>query len=253
MHPTLSLLFPFYFLAFAHLSTRHRRAVQVGVEVRVSHMRFKRKALRKIVKYFKANRGLESLAIGVGFKRPDPNKPGWYWVTVEGAIIPRDDEYLARTSAFIHMDPDFLIRVNTLLEKVNARSSRNYVVVLIDHCQPIDELSGEDFKSAVSFASYYPLALFGSFNRFHKFFRVAAHGEELVSWDIEGDETISRQRLAVGDDVQRTIASTRILIVGVGGVGAKLFFDLVSMSYGVVHIVDPDEVEVSNLSRIMLP
>jgi molybdopterin/thiamine biosynthesis adenylyltransferase len=253
--PTPSVLsqvcFPVLRLAGFYYPTQLRH-VERALEVRVSHMRVKRKALRKIVKYFTANKGVESLAVGIGFKRPDPKRPGWYWVTLEGAIIPRDDEYLTRTSAFIHMDPNFLRRVNRLLEEVNARSGKHYVVVLIDHRQPIDVLSGEDFKSAVRFASYYPCALFGSFNKFHRFFRVTPHGEELVSWDIEGDETYSRQVLAVGDDVQRTVASTRVLIVGAGGVGSKLFFDLVLMSYGVVDIVDPDEVEVSNLSRLML-
>jgi molybdopterin/thiamine biosynthesis adenylyltransferase len=228
------------------------RHVDRAVEVRVSHIRLKRKALRKIVKYFTVNKGVESLAVGIGFKRPDPNRPGWYWVTLEGAIIPKNDEYLTRTSAFIHMNPEFLKRVNRLVQDVSTRTGTQYVVVLIDHRQPIDVLSGEDFKSAVRFASYYPYALFGSFNRFHRFFRVTSHGEELVSWDIEGDETYSRQVLAVGDDVQRTVASTRVLIVGAGGVGSKLFFDLVLMSYGAVDIVDPDEVEVSNLSRLML-
>jgi molybdopterin/thiamine biosynthesis adenylyltransferase len=215
-------------------------------------LRVKKKALRKIVRYFNANRGRESLVVGIGFKRPDPKRPGWYWVTLEGVIVPRDDEYLTRTSAFIHMDPDFLRRVNRLLQEVNARTGKNYVVVLIDHRQPIDVLSGEDFNCAARYASYYPFALFGSFNRFHRFFRITPHGEELVSWDIEGDETYSRQTIAIGEDVQRTIASTRVLIVGAGGVGSKLFFDLVLMSYGLVDIVDPDEVEVSNLSRLML-
>jgi molybdopterin/thiamine biosynthesis adenylyltransferase len=251
MHPLL-FLFPLCYSIFPFSSTRHEQAAELNVEVRVSHMRWKRRALRKIVKYFNANGGVESLAVGVGFKRPDPTRPGWYWVTVEGVVIPRNDEYLTRTAAFIRMNPDFLQRVNRLLGEVNTRTGKHYVVVLIDHRQPIDELSGEDFSCALRYASYYPFALFGSFNRFHRFFRVTPHGEELVSWDIEGDETYSRQTMAVGEDVQRTIASTRVLVVGAGGVGSKLFFDLVLMSYGLVDIVDPDEVEVSNLSRLML-
>lgn len=221
------------------------------IEVRVSHIRFKKKAIRKIVRYFEKNDQTESLIIGLGKKRPDPMRPGWFWTIVVGVIIPEDSDYEVRNSVYLHMKRSFWKRVDRALDEARV-NGKEYVVVLVDHHQPIDDLSGQDIDTGFKLANYLPYALVGSHNRFHRFFRLAGDSFEMVSWDVEDDETYSRQEMAFGNETQRRIASTRVLIVGAGGVGSKIFIDLVMMGYGVVDLVDPDKVELSNLSRIPL-
>jgi molybdopterin/thiamine biosynthesis adenylyltransferase len=249
MLPLLSLFFPFL-LSISHapsagLPDRKR------TEVRVSHIRFKKKAVRKIVRYFEKNRQTESLIMGLGNKRPDPMRPGWFWTTVLGVIIPEDSDYEARSPVYLHMKRSFWERTNRALDEARA-NGKEYVVVLVDHHQPVDDLSGQDIDTGFKLANYLPYALVGSHNRFHRFFRLAGDSFEIVSWDVEDHETYSRQEMAFGNETQRRIASTRVLIVGAGGVGSKIFIDLAMMGYGVVDVVDPDKVELSNLARMPL-
>ena len=41
-----------------------------------------------------------------------------------------------------------------------------------DHCQPIDVLSGTDIDNAWNHEKYYHNTVTGSYNRFHRFFRI---------------------------------------------------------------------------------
>lgn len=124
--------------------------------------------------------------------------------------------------------------------------------MVFDHCQPIDVPSGTDAVTTRKVAEYYASSVMGSYNIFHRFFRIIDNEFEMVSWEVE-DETYGRQKLAVGEEGHRRIASARVLIVGVGGIGQKAAVDLAMMGVGQIDHVDPDRIELSNLSRIPLP
>ena len=53
----------------------------------------------------------------------------------------------------------------------------------------------------------------------------------------------------VGEKGQEELEDTGILIVGMGGLGCPVAHYLISSGIGYVTIMDPDKVELSNLSR----
>jgi molybdopterin/thiamine biosynthesis adenylyltransferase len=56
----------------------------------------------------------------------------------------------------------------------------------------------------------------------------------------------------IGLTGQKKIASSKVLIVGVGGLGCPLLIYLASAGVGNIGIIDHDKVELSNLSRQIL-
>jgi len=53
----------------------------------------------------------------------------------------------------------------------------------------------------------------------------------------------------VGGKGQRKISQARVLIVGAGGLGAPVAFYLAAAGVGTIGIIDPDDVDLSNLQR----
>jgi sulfur-carrier protein adenylyltransferase/sulfurtransferase len=76
---------------------------------------------------------------------------------------------------------------------------------------------------------------------------------------IQGDSELSRdeiQRYArhlllreVGQSGQRKIKAAAVLIVGIGGLGSPVSMYLAAAGVGRIGLIDPDEVELSNLHR----
>jgi molybdopterin/thiamine biosynthesis adenylyltransferase len=65
-----------------------------------------------------------------------------------------------------------------------------------------------------------------------------------------GDE-VARQVLAWGEGGQRGLAAARVAVVGVGGTGSQVAVQLAHLGVGELVLVDPDRVEVTNLSRLV--
>ena len=63
------------------------------------------------------------------------------------------------------------------------------------------------------------------------------------------DEIFSRTTLVAGDDMMARLKATRVLIVGVGGVGSWAAEALVRSGVGHITIVDNDVIAVSNINR----
>lgn len=68
---------------------------------------------------------------------------------------------------------------------------------------------------------------------------------DLSDWD-------SRTRMLAGDEGMRRLASARVLVVGVGGVGGYAAEMLARTGVGHLTLVDADTVSVSNLNRQLI-
>lgn len=64
----------------------------------------------------------------------------------------------------------------------------------------------------------------------------------MLSWDI-------RTRSLLGDDALEKLHQSRVAVIGLGGVGAYAAEALVRCGVGSLLLVDPDQVEISNLNR----
>ncbi|MBX9609192.1 MAG: ThiF family adenylyltransferase [Gammaproteobacteria bacterium] len=68
---------------------------------------------------------------------------------------------------------------------------------------------------------------------------------------IDEQPWYDRQRLALGEEGQRTLQSLHIAIVGLGGTGSVAFVQLAHLGIRQITLVDGDRVERSNVSRIL--
>jgi len=65
------------------------------------------------------------------------------------------------------------------------------------------------------------------------------------------DHPYSRSVLALGaDNLRRIMDGQRIVVAGVGGLGSLIAENLVHMGFQHLHLIDPDQLEPSNLNRI---
>jgi molybdopterin/thiamine biosynthesis adenylyltransferase len=65
------------------------------------------------------------------------------------------------------------------------------------------------------------------------------------------NELFARAELAVGAELIRTLASKeRVTIVGLGGLGSVIAENLVHMGFSHLTLIDPDILELSNISRV---
>ena len=62
-------------------------------------------------------------------------------------------------------------------------------------------------------------------------------------------EQLSRTALLLGDDALRRLASSRVLVFGLGGVGGYVVEALARTGVGTLGIVDNDVVSLSNINR----
>ncbi len=65
-------------------------------------------------------------------------------------------------------------------------------------------------------------------------------------------ERYSRQIKLLGEEGQRKLRETTVLLIGVGGLGSYIAYELVALGIGKLILVDPQTVELSNLNRQIL-
>jgi molybdopterin/thiamine biosynthesis adenylyltransferase len=217
-----------------------------ALESRVSLLDWDLDPYGKMVKYFEQCKPKESIAIGYVELRPDSFRPGWIQYDVRDVLTPKDSDYLKRTPGYVKMRTEFKHKIAEFQFNTNLKPK------VFSHCQPQDVLSETDDKNGRRVEEFYHDTVTGSYNFSNRFFRLTSEGRwELVPWSVN-DGTHERQILAFGVEAQRRIASSRVLIAGVGGVGWKLGVDCALKGYN-EGFVDPDKIDRSNLSRIAEP
>ncbi|GMG41249.1 unnamed protein product [Ambrosiozyma monospora] len=55
-----------------------------------------------------------------------------------------------------------------------------------------------------------------------------------------------------GEERVNQLQSSKVLMVGAGGIGCELLKDLILMNYGEIHVLDLDTIDLSNLNRQFL-
>ena len=84
--------------------------------------------------------------------------------------------------------------------------------------------------------------------------RIVAVGKDVQHLDARtapDEERFSRSYLALGKEGQIALQSTRVCIIGLGGLGAHVAQQLSYLGVEQVVLIDPDVVEASNLNRIV--
>ena len=69
---------------------------------------------------------------------------------------------------------------------------------------------------------------------------------------MEYNDLFARTELLVGKEAMNAIASKRVILFGVGGVGSWCAEGLIRSGVRYLTIVDPDEVVLSNINRQFL-
>jgi molybdopterin/thiamine biosynthesis adenylyltransferase len=216
------------------------------MESKVSLVEWDKTPYLQAVHEFERNKPLETVLAGLVEEYPDPYRPTWVYQVVKAVVIPEEYEYECRTPAYLKTKPSFKDRV------INTANELGLKPKLTDHCQPIDVLSGTDISNAWNHEKYYHNTIMGSYNRFHRFFRITESGPEMVPWYVRNGIE-DRNELAHGWKVQYKVRTTRLFIAGVGGIGWKFTKDAVMKGFGQIDIAEPDTLEYSNLSRIDVP
>lgn len=175
-----------------------------------------------------------------------------------------DDDYLVHTGYHLEMDPAFWARIAK-----RARSSGESIVVFHSHpCEmavpdfsPSDDWGEDQLLPKLMARAAGPHATVvwapgGVRARLHSE-RETRPLEVSEPWSIAGIDqgqiapVYARQVLALGPDGQARLAAARVGIVGLGGTGSHVAQQLLHLGVGTLVAIDPDHVEMSNLSRLV--
>ena len=69
--------------------------------------------------------------------------------------------------------------------------------------------------------------------------------------DEQSNGRYQRQEMVFGRETQRRLAQSRVAIVGLGGLGSFVALELAHLGVGHLTLIDPDEVEETNLNRLL--
>ncbi|WP_194915337.1 ThiF family adenylyltransferase [Catenulispora rubra] len=65
------------------------------------------------------------------------------------------------------------------------------------------------------------------------------------------DDAYDRQARLFGDRGQALLAATKVGVIGAGGAGSPLIQQLAHLGVGHLVVIDPDRIDVTNLSRVV--
>lgn len=205
--------------------------------------------------------GLEHLV--VGFAGRHRARAGLRLLVRDLAPAARED-YLVHSSYHLEMNPAFWARIAK-----RARNSGESIVVFHSHpseaevpdFSPSDDWGEAQLVPKLTARAAGPHATVvwasgGSRARLHTD-RGMSSLEVVHPWTISGladgdlDPAYARQILAIGPEGQARLATARVGVVGLGGTGSHVAQQLLHLGVGTIVAVDPDQVETSNLSRLV--
>lgn len=173
-------------------------------------------------------------------------------------------DYLVHTGYHLEMNPAFWARIAK-----RARSSGESIVVFHSHpfesempdFSPSDDWGEEQLLPKLHARASGPHATVvwapgGSRARLHSD-QGTSSLDVVEPWMIaELDEgpsepAYARQVLALGPEGQARLAAARVGVVGLGGTGSHVAQQLLHLGIGSIIAIDPDQVETSNISRLV--
>jgi molybdopterin-synthase adenylyltransferase len=210
-----------------------------------------------------SSREVETCAAGLVF--PAGSLGGDPVFTVRGLAEVPQDAYLERTAYAATLKPAFMTELSNAAKKAGAG-------VLLAHThvgeRPLEGFSEVDDRGEVPLAQYFGRKL-PNRQSFAAVFTdtivrarglgganttVAVVGRELL-FGHKAQATVSsrhhRQVLAFGAGGQAAVATLRVAIVGLGGTGSVVASQLAHLGVRDMLLVDPDNVEETNLNRLV--
>lgn len=240
--------------------------------------RFASQRLGNLRRRLLENQEMESFAVLLG-RRSVFNKKV---VRVVGARFPRDCDLISRGRGHVTPSKDYIHR---LLDEISGRIDVDSIIDVHTHpfsasgvrFSHIDD--GDERQFCTFLAEYFPRHLYGSIvfsqqdyeartwtlTKAGPVSRRATLRSQTSSDNIfesgnvsdlneGGSEMFDRAQMVLGLPALRKIMSDQtILIAGLGGLGSVLAETLVQMGFQRLILVDPDKVELSNLSRLAGP
>ncbi len=211
-----------------------------------------------------SSRAVETCAAGLVFPA-GATADGVSVYTVRSLQEVPEEAYLERSAYAATLKPAFMTELSNAAKKSGAG-------VLLGHThvgqRPLDGFSGVDDRGEVPLAEYFGRKLH---NR--QSFAAVFTGTTVRARTLGGTETATavvgrellvdreagaaasnrhhRQVLAFGIAGQSAVASLRVAIVGLGGTGSAVASQLAHLGVRDMLFVDPDNIEESNLNRLV--
>lgn len=161
-------------------------------------------------------------------------------------LIPNESDYEKRTFGHVHVKNEFVIR------EFSKYQSRNKTLLATIHSQPMRQLSSGDIATHLSVIKLYPNQLSGVFCDNELFFYQYNDEPKLTNYKTYDCGNFNRQIGIFGEEGQLLISTTTITLIGMGGGNTKIAFDLASMGFGKLVLIDPDRWEESNRNRVFI-
>ncbi len=187
---------------------------------------------------------------------------------VRDVVLPTAQDYSRRGVDYVELKPEFVARVAK-----RARLERNSLVFVRTHpgdqapdFSPIDDRGEAELLAFLNRRGqtniHCALVLTTGGVRARRlggleYFRVVSAGDHITvehdpAGTLEGiDPVFDRQVRAFGSDGQLRLQKLQVAIVGLGGTGSIFAQELVHLGVRDFILIDPDELEVTNLNRVV--
>lgn len=208
------------------------------------------------------NRTIESCAFGLVLPLSKNSKK---YVVRQLQEVP-ESAYMTRTATEAVLKPEYCVEMSNQARAAGAG-------ILLAHTHPgplpLEGFSSKDDLGEQSLAKYFDSRLPNK-NNFSALFtangiyaRELGQGNSISTMGLGSNLTLhdhlsfevsdlyNRQVLAFGTDGQQKISRLKVAIVGLGGTGSVIAQQLAYLGVNNYILIDPDEVEVTNINRLV--